>query len=148
MASPMTPSPALQFVDGHPLASAGLLPWLRDQQARGTTLRLPVVVDFGGPFRLGVQRAWLGSDVADPGADALLLELDDTPMSVGLMDHLRTACPEGDRCAVWVEGRWGALVPMPPEMAAFADDPPRLPVSVTRFGGVASSPATHVQVAR
>jgi len=37
---------------------------------------------------------------------------------------------------------------MPPEMAAFANDPPRLPVSVTRLGGVAAVPATHVQIAR
>jgi len=148
MASPMIPAPVLEFVDGPALADAGLLPWLRDQEARGTTLRLPVVVDFGGPFRLGVQRAWLGSDLAEPGAEALLLDLDDTAMSVGLMDDLRAACPEGDRCAVWVEARWGALVPMPPEMAAFAHDPPRLPVSVTRFSGVATAPATHVQIAR
>ncbi len=148
MASPMTPAPTLRFVDGPALDDAQLLAWLGEQQARGSTLRLPVVVDFGGPYRLGVQRAWLGSDLAAPGPSTVLLDLDDTPMSVSLMDHLRRACPEGERCAVWIEARWGAPVAMPAAMAAFAEDPPRLPVTVLRFGEVAATPAVHVQIAR
>ena len=148
MASPMTPSPVLTFVEGPALTDAALPEWLAEQQARRTTLRLPVVVDFGGPYRLGIQQAWLGSDTSDAGAAGMLLRLDDTAMSVSLMDHLRTACPEGARCAVWVEARWGAAVPMPAAMAAFESDPPASPVTVLRFAQLAASPATHVMVAQ
>lgn len=146
MASPLTPSPVLSFVNGPALTDGGLSAWLGEQQSRGSTLRLPVVVDFGGPYRLGVARAWLGSDTANPGAT--LLDLDDAAMSVSLLDHLRRSCPEGERCAIWVEARWGAPVPMPTAMAAFAEGPATSAVTVLRFAGLAAEPATHVQVSR
>jgi hypothetical protein len=104
------------------------------------------VVDVG-PFRLGIQRAWLGTNLDGPAAGDLLLDLDDTTMSVGLMDRLRTTCPTGERCAVWIEARWGAPVPMPAALAAFDEGPRGAPVTVRGLVGVAAAGARHVRVA-
>jgi hypothetical protein len=66
--------------------------------------------DHGGDAFIG-----LGRDASVP-ADAIHLRLSDTAMGIPLSTHLREACPDPSRaCAVWLDGDWGATVPLPGE---------------------------------
>jgi hypothetical protein len=161
----MTPAPTRSYVDGAAINdSATLLTWL--QQTKGTPLRLPVRVEFDDQYRLAVARAEVGS---------LPLKLDDTAMSVPVLDQLRTLCPVNEPgCVVWLEGTWGAVLevggmpalsmpgvsgpamPGPglsgpglsvPGFPAPAAGPKRHDFSVRRVGGLVDGTASHAQAA-
>lgn len=128
---PMTPHVAVPFVDGPAITDPGLRAWL--DAHRADLLQLPVVVDFGRDSRAGGTRAWLGTDVAGPGAGAIEVRLDDSALGIALLDRLRQSCPVGPRiCAVWLEGRWSG-----PEDPAFR---------VLHFVGPADANATHARI--
>lgn len=67
--------------------SAELVAWLATQVRR---VRLPVVIEQRSP-----THGYVGP---------LAIELDDTALGISLADRLRTL--GGDRCALWLEGRW------------------------------------------
>ncbi len=144
--APAMPTPSLQFIDGPTLDAPDLLAILGAPSGAHRALRLPVVVDFQDEHRLGIHAAWLGvlADAAPPGA--LLLRLDDSGLGIALLDQLRAACPPGRTCAVWIECTWGARVAAPP--ATVSDGAVRHDVSVLRFDGLQTAPATHVQLAK
>ncbi|MSQ03712.1 MAG: hypothetical protein EXR71_17800 [Myxococcales bacterium] len=144
--TPMTPTPVLTFSDGPVWSDPGVVAWLEGSQR--AMLRVPVVVQFGDEFRLGIGGAWLGDSDGNAPEGAVLLTLDDSQMGVALLDHLRKHCPPGPRCAVLIEGMWGpALSGMPPLPGADAG-PKRHPVTVRRFVGLQSAPAGRVGIAR
>lgn len=78
-------------------------PFLRWLQANPALVSLPfeVLVD-----PLGIEGATL---LAEPPVD---FEIDDTAMSVGLQDQLRSLCPGQSRCRVWLRGTYGELEPV------------------------------------
>lgn len=81
-----TESPA--YVRGPAVSdSAELVAWLATQARR---VRLPVVIDRRSP-----AHGYVGP---------LEIELDDTALGISLADRLRAI--GGDRCALWLEGRW------------------------------------------
>lgn len=141
---PLSPSPFLQFVDGPAYADPDVLAWL--ERSQRAMLRVPVVVEFTDEYRLGVGRAWIGTTDADAGPDAIFLKLDDSQMGVALLEPLRQSCPPGRRCAVWVEGMWGAALSGLPALSD--SGPKRHPLTVRRFGGVQVSAGTHVGIAK
>lgn len=124
----LSPAPVVAFEDG-PFADdpAALLAWL---QGRKGLVQLPVVVAFDDEHRLGIVRAWVGASEAA----GLKLKLDDTAMGVALLDHLRTACPPGPTCEVWLEGTWGPVMAGMPDLDK---DPSRHDFAVRRFAGLA-----------
>ncbi len=121
----MKPATPVDFAEGVDLTPAAtLLAWLEDSaNAPPRKIRLPVVVRLSV---LGVESATVGIAEDKSG---LVLKLDDGALGVGLADTLRSRCPGAPTCAVWVEGQWGELVPMP----AFDDDGPPT-FSVMRIG--------------
>ena len=136
MAQPMTPHPRRHYVDGASLADTKtLLRWL--QTSDGRALRLPVAVTFDDEYRLAIQSAQVGG---------ISLKLDDTAMSVALLDQVRALCPAGEPgCTVWLEGTWGSVLPgaMMPGMggpdlsgpgAPAASGPIRHPFTVRKVG--------------
>ncbi len=133
-----TPKPERSFSPGPTLAdSAALLAWLESNPS--AYLRLPVVVFRGGLG--GVELAFIGSDPVPPGDDAILLELDDSALGIGLSTRLRSLCGGSDACAVWIEGTWGRL--LPGIAAPAAAEPPPWPLAVRDAGPrVEGSPAT------
>ncbi|MEC7947590.1 MAG: hypothetical protein VX265_08470 [Myxococcota bacterium] len=101
MAKPMTPHPRRHYVDGASLADTeALLRWL--QTSDGRALRLPVAVTFDDDYRLAIQSARVGG---------IPLKLDDTAMSVALLEQVRAICADGEPgCTVWLEGTWGSVL--------------------------------------
>ncbi|MBZ0231157.1 MAG: hypothetical protein K8M05_02330, partial [Deltaproteobacteria bacterium] len=106
------------FVPGPSLSpSEPLLAWLQASAQGGERrlLRLPVVVNFANPGRFSFGVCWIGTEPATPGAsppaDAVLLKLDGTGLSVSLVEQVKQKC--GDKalsCALWLDGLWGARV--------------------------------------
>jgi hypothetical protein len=79
---------APSYVRGPAVAnSAELVAWLATQARR---VRLPVVIDPRSP-----THGYVGP---------LAIELDDTALGISLADRVRSL--GGDRCALWLEGRW------------------------------------------
>ena len=66
---------------------AALVAWL--EEAGDAVLRLPLT--------MREQGAQLGT---------LAVEVDDSALGIDLADRVRQACPGGQPCRVWVEGRW------------------------------------------
>lgn len=144
---PMTPFVEPDLVDGPDIADTPrLLAWLDAHRASGAKklLRVPVVVEFDDAYRLGVQRAWIGNAQTKPEG-AVMLDLDDTAMSVAVIDTLRSLCPPGPTCAIVVDGLWGAVVPMPPLPG---DDPSRKAFGVRRVVGAQENAVTRVRIER
>lgn len=119
MTTPMKPAQSARFVAGPAIRPSGpLLDWLNDKVAAAPgprkRVRLPVVVRFEDQYRLAIGEAFIGAAPGAAGDDAIFLSLDDTGMSVALLDILRDRCPKSaDACAVWLEGHWGPLVDVP-----------------------------------
>lgn len=114
--------------------SSALHAWLDDHN--GTMIRLPVVVEAEV---LGLGASWIGTSTADPTADAIRLFLDDSAMGIGVSDHLRTLCGQPPvRCVVWLDGFWGATIPLPNPMLSLGDveGAPSSPFSVRNVAGV------------
>ncbi|MBW2254949.1 MAG: hypothetical protein JRI25_10180 [Deltaproteobacteria bacterium] len=139
-----------QFVDGPALSpSADLVAWFEGDGA-GKLVQLPVVVT---PSPLGLASGHVGVLPEPPGADALLLKLDDTAMGVSLADKIRGDCPAGQACVIWVEGIWGATVAMPDMPAMPSMDGPggpaatdKHPFSVRGYAGKVEGEPTHIRV--
>lgn len=108
---PEQPQPPAGFALGPALQPApALLSWLESSRRR---LRLPVVIPAGWADHGGDAFIGLGHHTAP---DAIHLRLSDTAMGIPLATHLREACPDPSRaCAVWLDGDWGATVPLPGE---------------------------------
>ena len=153
MATSMTPAPTRTYVDGSPLADAGaLLAWL--EGSGGKALRLPVAMTFDDEYRLAIQTAHVGG---------VPLKLDDTAMSVALLDQVRGLCPPGQPgCTIWLEGTWGSVlqgVSMPslpgPDLEGpdipgpsipGAAGPTRHPFAVRKVGGLVEGAPTAAQI--
>ena len=88
-------------------------------------LTVPIYVTFGDAYRLDYGPIVIGAGPEDVRPDAIHLDLDDTAMSVPVLEKLAKACPVGaPGCAFWFEGHWGTLI----EVDLPADlDPPGAP---------------------
>ncbi len=117
----MKPTAPVQYEQGPALAPAdALLGWLKSAGER--RLRVPVVLRFEDAHRLAIASAQLAARADSVTADAVRLAVDDGGLGVSLLDQLRGLCPaDATACAVWLEGRWGALVPMP-SIPGFEDE--------------------------
>lgn len=151
VASMMTPTPVALFVDGPSINDApALTQWMDAQLSARRLVRIPVVVEFDDAYRLAVVRAWIGNAGGAPPASAALLKLDDTGMSIALLDQLRTTCPAGaNTCPVLLEGRWGTRIDesgMPP-LDGVPAGPPQRDFTVLRLVGPADASALRVKVA-
>ena len=139
VATRLSPTPVGTFDDGPAVADpAAVLAWLEAE--RGRRVQLPVRVRFDDEHRLAVAAATLGPDA--PGA--LALKLDDTAMGIALIDQLRTRCPAGPTCTVWLEGTWGPLMAGLPDFGGDSG-PPRHDFTVLRVVGLADASATRVR---
>lgn len=159
MPTPMQSTPAPTFESGANVAdTAALLTWLRQQakdgQDRRRLFRVPVVIRFDSPGKLMIDDAAIGVDAAALGADGLHVELDDTTMSVALMDHCRRLCPpKDDVCGLWIHAQVGRALPMP-NLPPIPGAPPEAAetLSVRAVEGLieagAKAAATKVGVAR
>lgn len=133
----MTTAPA---IDGE------LLGWLESNP--GTPVRLPVVIHFGDEYRLDYGEVFVGTRTGPSPDGAIHLELDDGGMSIGLFDLLRERTADGNNgMAVWLQGRWGALVPMPGFDDDFDEVPHRHAFSVFELLGDVAPGTTHIEVA-
>ena len=106
-----TPEPERTFVDGQPIEPpAKLLEWLESTGSAEPRphIRLPVVVRFSNPHRIGLAGGHIGVSLAIR-PDAIQVALDDTAMGISLLDRVRQTCPDDKQteCAVWLEGTWG-----------------------------------------
>jgi len=115
--SPMQPTAETEMTPGAALAPAeALLTWLEAHAKRGdghALMRLPVVVRFR-PDKLGAAGAHIGTTPGDAPEGAVELELTDTALSVGLWERIRQGCDlDQGACALWLEGYWRELLPMP-----------------------------------
>ena len=97
--------------------SLALLAWF-EGPGQGRSVRIPVVVTSSP---LGVSGGHVGM-APGPSEQALRLRLDDGAMGIGLHDRLGEHCDGAPTCAVWLEGRWGETVPMPPELSGGAGE--------------------------
>ena len=137
-----TKGPAIQ-------PSSALLEWF-EGPGKGRLVQVPVVVV---PSVLGLASGYVGdAPTADPES-ALSLKLDDTAMSVSLADNIRPDCADGEPCAIWVEGYWGATLSAPgPSFGGPAfggpamDTPKRHPFSVRRYVGRVTAPAPTIRL--
>lgn len=130
-----TPKPKRSFVPGPALADrASLLAWLKSNP--GSVLRLPVVI-HRAPLG-GYDVAFIGTEAGPSAEDAIVLDLDDSTLGIGLSDRLRFQCAEEKICVVWIEGSWGSALPdLEPK------DPPPWPFTVHDAGPpVEGSPRT------
>lgn len=132
----MTAAAAVKMKEGPATRPSGpLLSWLnenaRTAAGKKRRFRLPVAVTFEDEHRLAVGTAHIGA----AGPDAVALALDDTGLSVALLDTLQQRCPKGEPgCTVWLEGYWGELMdaPMPEFGAPSKDGAKRWPFAVLK----------------
>ena len=143
MPSLKTPQPARSFVPGPALADgAALLGWLRAHP--DARVRIPVVILFSPDGLRAPRLTFLGTDPAPPAEDAILLELDDSALGIGLDTRLRSLCDaESDACAVWIEGTWGPLLP-----GLRSTEAPPWPVTVRDVGPLVKGSPKTILVAR
>ena len=149
----MNPTPTIQYTQGPPLQPAeALVSWLQGAASPGQDpkpfIRLPVVIRFEDSLKLGIHEAWIGGSDAEIGEGSVALRLDDTGMSVGVLDHILDRIPAEDvHCVVWLEGTWGPLVDLP--MPQIPGEPPdtRDVFAVRRVGEmVTPGQGTHAHI--
>jgi len=106
-----------EMTAGPPLSPSGpLLTWLAGHGgADRKLLRLPVVITFSNPGRFAIGTAFVGTAAGDPPADAILLKLDGTGLSVGLVEQVRNRCADNSQmtCVLWLDGLWGPRIDAP-----------------------------------
>ena len=150
---PMNPTPSVQYEEGTPLQpSSALLAWLQGlnngTQGPDPFIRLPVVLRFEDTLKLGIHEAWIGGSNDDVGQDSIAIRLDDTGMSVGVLDQVLDRIPPDDLSyVVWLEGTWGPLVDLP--MPEIPGEPPdaREVFAVRRVGdAVTPGQGTHAHI--
>lgn len=153
--APMTPATPVKMTEGPAVQPTGALVEFLNQNARSSAgkkrrFKLPVVVRFEDEHRLAIGAAHIGGDAAAPGADAIALSLDDTAMSIALLDTVSQRCPKGQAsCALWLEGYWGPLMDTPmPEFGASQPGERRWPFAVLRVHEAIAPGAQglHIQV--
>jgi len=150
VSTPMQPSQPTEMTDGAALTPAdALLTWLEANAKRGeghALMQLPVVVRFR-PDKLGAAGAHIGTTPGPAPEGALELDLTDTALGVGVWQHIRQRCDlNADACALWLEGYWRALLPMPglPGLAG----PTAHPFDVRGIGEAVDPGAATVRIAR
>ena len=111
--------------------SQTLLDWLAGD-GKGELIQLPV----------NVTRSPLGVGGGQLVGGTLSLKLDDGAMSVSLFERLDQTCGREGPCVVWLEGFWGATVPMP----SFGPPDDRHPFSVRRVVGLVEGEPERVRV--
>lgn len=103
-----TPKPKRIYEPG-PALSPGqdLVAWFKANPDE--YVRIPVVIHFDEGLRQR-KKAYIALDpkAAEP-ADAVVLNLDDSTLGISLSSRLRSLCPEGPSCVIWVEGHWGSV---------------------------------------
>jgi hypothetical protein len=143
MTSSFQPGPALSPPEP-------LLAWLQSSAAGGNRklLRVPVVINFANPGRFSFGQCWIGTAAATPGvgppADAVLLKLDGTGLSVSLVEQVKQKCGEQKQlsCVLWLDGLWGPRVEGGPAVAPTPDAPPRWPFAVVEVGDAVDAAST------
>ncbi len=131
------------MTDG-PAIDGALLQWL--EESDGRRVRLPVVIHFGDEYKLEYGPVFIGTRTGDPPPDAIHLELDDGAMSVGLFERILDLDADDHLGMVlWLEGRWGYLVPMP-DFGLPEDGPKRHPFAVFDIAGEVDPATTHIQL--
>lgn len=145
----VVPVTEMTFVNGPSVEPASdLRVWLG--RHRGRLLQLPVVVEWSG---MDVGQAWLGMTDADPVANAVRIQLDQSALGVGLAVRLRSLCDKAPaRCVVWLQGYWGPTVDLPGPLGfdrpMVADGIQEHPFSVRMVMGlVGEDDAPHVRIA-
>ena len=88
---------------------------------------------------LGVSPAAITDRAGGPGLE---VDLDDTALSIGLADRLRSDCARDEHCAVWVEGTWGRLIEVP----TLGVGPRRSAFTVRRYLGLVEGSAPRILV--
>ena len=115
----LTPYEARAYEPGPALTPrATLLSWIRAEQAapERRMARVPVTVELRTPGRMGLGDAWLG--LGELGPESTRVRLQDGALGIALFDRVEHLCPApATRCALWLEGRWGELVPGIPAAA-------------------------------
>ncbi len=141
MSSSFVPGPALS-------PSEPLLAWLQAsvQGDQRKLLRLPVVINFANPGRFSFGMCWVGTEPATPGvgpaADAVLLKLDGTGLSVSLVDQVKQKCPDKAlSCVLWLDGLWGPRIEGGPQAPPVAGAPARWPFAVVDVGDAVDAAA-------
>ncbi|MGC6516061.1 MAG: hypothetical protein ACON4N_16350 [Myxococcota bacterium] len=139
----------MTFVNGPSVEPASdLRVWL--DRNGGRLLQLPVVVEWSG---MDVGQAWLGMTGADPVANAVRIQLDQSALGIGLAVRLRSLCGNAPaRCVVWLQGYWGSTVDLPGPLGfdrpSEADGIQEHPFSVRMVMGlVGEDDAPHVRAA-
>lgn len=138
-----TPEAPVAYESGPALVPrAALLAWI-DAQVNVSPPRLtrvPVTVRFGELHRSGLGPAWIG--VGEPGPETIALDLDDGALGIALVERVNRLCPDpaADRCALWLEGRWGPLVGPAPTPGSSV---PRRTLAVLRVGAAITGPVTE-----
>lgn len=109
------PEPVYEFEPGPAVTdTVALQAWL--EANRGKRLRLPVVIELGGPGE-GFKRSRVGN---------IELRVTDLALGVPLSERIAQRCGrEARRCVLWLEGRYG-------EQAWFPDDLPQYEVFKVR----------------
>ncbi len=123
--SPSTTNDEGPAVDDPRAVTAFLTERARDSAGGRRMFRLPVMLRFDGPGKLMIEAAAVGVDDAALGAAGLQVDLDDSAMSVGLLDRCRALCArDAASCAVWIDAHWGRNLPLPP-LPPIPGEPPR-----------------------
>ena len=137
-----TRKPKRNFAPGPSLAdSAALHAWLEAHP--NAYLRLPVVIVKSTDGLPGHELAYIGTEPASPPEGAILLDLDDSTLGIGLSDRLRSLCDsESAACVVWIEGTWGRVAP-----AFGAQEPTPWPFTVRDVGPLVEDSPQAILVA-
>jgi len=106
-----------------------LLEWLKnnayDENGTRRLFRLPIVVEFKDTFRLEIKRTYIGNKKIKKSEDVILLKIDDTGMGIDFISLVRGICPrKSNICVVWIEGLWGTLIEIEPNIQKEEDNYP------------------------
>lgn len=112
---PKTPEEPKHFVPGPAIRPTGpLLDWLKETvpstPGPRPRVRLPVTIRLSQDRRIAY--AFIGT--LDSLNATIFLKLDDSRMGTALLDYVREQCSKSEpACAVWLDGYWDSLIPLP-----------------------------------